>query len=66
NAVGVGKGQNMRPSMLQDVLGGRPMEVEALLGQPQAFARAHGLATPAIDVVVPLLRGLDLAIRSGG
>ena len=28
-----------RPSMLQDVLQKRPMEVEALLGQIQAFAR---------------------------
>jgi 2-dehydropantoate 2-reductase len=48
-----------RPSMLQDVMLRRPLEVEALLGQPQAFARAAGLATPYIDVVLPLLRGLN-------
>jgi len=29
-----------RPSMLQDVLQGRPLEVEAHLGQLQAFARS--------------------------
>lgn len=61
DAVAVGKAQSMRPSMLQDVLGGRPMEVEALIGQPQQFARAHGIATPSIDVLLPLLRGLDRA-----
>lgn len=48
-----------RLSMLQDVLLRRPLEVEALLGQPQAFARATGVATPYIDVVLPLLRGLN-------
>jgi 2-dehydropantoate 2-reductase len=63
DAVSVGKAQNMRPSMLQDVLAGRPMEIEALLGQPQQFAREHGIATPAIDVLLPLLRGLDRGIQ---
>lgn len=48
-----------RPSMLQDVLLRRPMEVEALLGQPQAFARDAGVATPTVDVVLPLLRALN-------
>jgi len=51
------------PSMLQDVLLGRPVEVEAHLGQTQAFAREKGVATPTIDVVLPLLRGLDKTIR---
>jgi 2-dehydropantoate 2-reductase len=66
DAVAVGSTQSMRPSMLQDVIGGRPMEVEALLGQPQRFARERGLSTPAIDVIVPLLRGLDRALRNLG
>jgi len=48
--------------MLQDVEAGRPMEVESLLGQVQAFARETGVATPVIDVLVPLLRGLDRAV----
>ena len=51
-----------RPSMLQDVEAGRPMEVESLLGQVQAFARETGVETPVIDVLVPLLRGLDRAV----
>lgn len=54
-----------RPSMLQDVLAGRPTEVESILGQVQAFARADGVAVPVIDVVLPLMRGLDRAVRQG-
>jgi len=53
----------MRPSMQQDVDLGRPLEIEAIVGQVQAFAREHGVATPAIDVMVPLLRGLDRTLR---
>jgi len=48
-----------RVSMLQDVLLGRPLEVEALLGQTQAFARDSAVPVPTIDVILPLLRGLD-------
>lgn len=47
-----------RPSMLQDALLGRPMEVEGLLGQVQAFARSASVHTPVIDVILPILRGL--------
>ena len=50
--------------MMQDALAGRSMECEALLGQTQAFARGLGLATPTIDVVLPLLRGLDRSFRT--
>jgi 2-dehydropantoate 2-reductase len=53
----------MRPSMLQDVLQSRSLEVEALLGQVQAFARETGVAVPAIDVILPLLRALDRELR---
>ncbi|PTM51397.1 ketopantoate reductase family protein [Phreatobacter oligotrophus] len=51
-----------KPSMLQDAEAGRPMEVEAIVGQLQAFGRDHGVPTPAIDVVLPLLRALDAAV----
>jgi 2-dehydropantoate 2-reductase len=50
--------------MLQDVLLGRPLEVEAHLGQTQAFGREAGVPTPTIDVILPLLRGLDKTIRA--
>jgi 2-dehydropantoate 2-reductase len=52
------------PSMLQDVLLGRPVEVEAHLGQTQAFGREAGVATPTIDIILPLLRGLDRTLRA--
>jgi len=52
-----------RSSMLQDVTAGRAIEADALLGQIQAFARELKIATPSIDVIVPLLRGLDKSIR---
>ena len=52
-----------RPSMLQDVLLGRPIEVEAHLGQTQVFAREAGVPVPCIDVLLPLLRGLDRSLR---
>jgi len=53
-----------RLSMLQDVLQGRPIEVEVQLGQTQAFAREKGVPVPTIDTLLPLLRGLDRALRS--
>ncbi|PGH58628.1 2-dehydropantoate 2-reductase [Azospirillum palustre] len=52
-----------RPSMLQDVLLGRSTEVECLLGQVQAFARERSVPTPVIDIVLPILRGLDRSLR---
>jgi 2-dehydropantoate 2-reductase len=57
-------GASPKPSMLQDVLLGRPVEVEAHVGQTQAFAREAGVAVPAIDMVLPLLRGLDRSLRA--
>ncbi len=50
-------------STLQDVLAGRPLEVEPLLGGLQQLGRETGVATTTIDVVAALLRGLDLSIR---
>ena len=55
--------KGLRPSMLQDVLAGRPLEVEAIVGQVQALAREAGVDCPAIDAVLPLLRGLDRGLR---
>lgn len=53
-----------KPSTLQDVLAGKSLEIDGLLGQTQAFAREHGIATPVIDVCLPLLRGLDASLRA--
>jgi 2-dehydropantoate 2-reductase len=42
---------NHRPSLLQDYELGRPMEVEAIVRAPLAFARIAGLDTPTLDAV---------------
>jgi 2-dehydropantoate 2-reductase len=44
-----------KPSILQDYERGRPMEVEAQLVAPRALARAVGIATPILDILVPLV-----------
>ena len=44
-----------RPSLLQDYLAGRPMEVAEMIGAPVAFARAAGLATPTLDVLAAII-----------
>jgi 2-dehydropantoate 2-reductase len=43
-----------KPSILQDYEARRPMEIEAQLAAPLAFARAMRVATPTLDVLVPL------------
>jgi 2-dehydropantoate 2-reductase len=45
---------NHRPSILQDYEMGRPMEVEAIVRAPLAFARAAKLDTPVLDAVESL------------
>lgn len=51
-------------SMLWDVMTNRRLEVDAQLGQVQAFANEHGVPTPTLDVIVTLLRALDRADRN--
>ena len=50
-----------RSSMLQDVLAGRPTEIEALNGQVAARGRALGVPTPVNDLLTDLLRALGEA-----
>jgi 2-dehydropantoate 2-reductase len=47
-----------RASMLQDVLAGRPLEVEAILGQTVALARQHGVHAVRCELMLGLMRGL--------
>lgn len=46
-------------SILFDRLAGRPMEWDARNGVVCRLGRAHGIATPVSDVLVPLLAALD-------
>lgn len=48
-----------RPSMLLDAEAGRPMEVEAIFGNPLRAAQAAGQETPAIQALYQELLGLN-------
>jgi 2-dehydropantoate 2-reductase len=62
-----GAAPNHRPSLLQDYERGRPMEIDALVRGPQAFARAAGLSTPTLDVLAALAicRARDKGLYAG-
>ncbi|MGH8705338.1 MAG: ketopantoate reductase family protein [Burkholderiales bacterium] len=50
-----------KPSMLQDYELGRPMEIEAILMAPLAFARAAGVPTPTLDALAAITARLAAA-----
>lgn len=52
----------VRSSMLQDVLAGRPLEVEAVFGEVHRIALRHGVAVPHLEMAMSLLRGLDQSL----
>ena len=45
-----------RPSILQDLAAGRPMEIEALYGVPLEMARLAGVPTPMLDILIGLIK----------
>jgi 2-dehydropantoate 2-reductase len=44
-----------KPSILQDLEAGRPMEVAALFQAPLRLAREHGVAAPTLALLVALM-----------
>jgi 2-dehydropantoate 2-reductase len=44
-----------RPSILQDLEAGRPMEIDALYSVPLEMARMTGVATPTLDLLVAMI-----------
>jgi 2-dehydropantoate 2-reductase len=44
-----------KPSILQDLERGRPMEIRSMVTIVQDLARASGVPTPTLDVVLPLM-----------
>ena len=52
-----------RPSILQDLEAGRPMEVDALYPVPLEMARLMNVPTPALDLLAALIR---VRARAGG
>jgi 2-dehydropantoate 2-reductase len=49
-----GPAPDHKPSILQDYELGRPMEIDALVRAPAAFARTAGLDTPMLDLMAAL------------
>ncbi|HLZ70105.1 MAG TPA: 2-dehydropantoate 2-reductase [Dehalococcoidia bacterium] len=49
------------PSLAQDVIAGRPTELEDTAGDALARAAAHGLSTPSLETLVAVLRGVEQA-----
>ena len=52
-----------KPSILQDLELGRPMEIDGMFDAPLALARLAGVATPTLDLLVALCK---LRARSAG
>jgi 2-dehydropantoate 2-reductase len=46
----------VRTSMLQDLDAGRRMEIDAIIGSVGALARRNGVAVPATDTLLALIR----------
>jgi 2-dehydropantoate 2-reductase len=53
-----GTRHGFKPSMLQDLERGRPMEIDTMLAILHDFARAAEVPTPTVDIVLPLLAQL--------
>jgi len=51
-----GSKSSHKPSILQDLELGRPMEVDSLYTVPLDLARMHGVPTPVLDLMVGLAR----------
>ena len=46
-------------SMLQDIRAGRPTEIDSLNGAICRYGREYGVATPANDLIMALIKGLE-------
>jgi 2-dehydropantoate 2-reductase len=51
-----GPSNTHKPSILQDLELGRPMEIDGIFGGAQELARLAGVATPMLDVLTALVR----------
>jgi 2-dehydropantoate 2-reductase len=54
--LAAGQSMTHKPSILQDLEAGRPMEIATILEAPLALARQAGVATPVLDMLVALVR----------
>lgn len=54
--VAHGKGLDHKPSILQDLELGRPMEIDGIFDAPLEMARAAGVAAPTLEMIVALMK----------
>ena len=54
--VAHGRGLDHKPSILQDLELGRPMEIDGIFDAPLAIARAAGVAAPTLEMMVGLMK----------
>ena len=47
--------------MMADVMGGRVMEVAAIVGNTRRVAPRYGVKTPLLDALYALVKALDVA-----
>jgi len=62
-ALGFSRKMTHRPSILQDLDLGRPMEIDGIYGATLELARLGGVATPTLDLLVALVK---LRARAAG
>jgi len=51
-----GRSLDHKPSILQDLELGRPMEIDGIFDAPLEMARMAGVATPTLDLLVALVK----------
>jgi 2-dehydropantoate 2-reductase len=56
NIVAINTRLGHRPSILQDLTAGRPMEIDALYSVPLEMARTLGIALPTLELLVSLIK----------
>jgi len=54
--ITLGQSLTHKPSILQDLLAGRPMETETLFDAPLALAHTQSIPTPTLDLLLALCR----------
>lgn len=54
--VAHGRGLDHKPSILQDLELGRPMEIDGIFDAPLEMAKAAGVAAPTLEMVVALMK----------
>ena len=55
-AIGINTSLGHRPSILQDLLAGRPMEIDALYGVPLDLAKSLDVPMPTLEMLVALIK----------